>query len=184
MSTARYHTGTQQCAFETSPYTCFVTVRSHSGTFQPCTTVLPWLLETHAIAHALVWQCLAFSYFSKCVWSFEFCAGLSLRYNVQTCPEATTTKTDKQTNKQTKTPSQLQLHCLHNATMLRIVTVTVVRPVLMGDSTPASMCSSSNMHQFQLTLASVGRNLELRMWSDKLTAPFDKPQSLDSTTFS
>lgn len=52
------------------------------------------------IAHALVWQRLALSYFSKCAWSFQFGAGLSLRYNVQTCPEATTTKTDKQTNKQ------------------------------------------------------------------------------------
>lgn len=37
-STARYHTRTQRCTFKTSPYTCFVTVRSHSGTSQRCTT--------------------------------------------------------------------------------------------------------------------------------------------------
>lgn len=96
-STARYHTATQRCAFHTSPNACFVTVRSHSGTSQHSTTLSP--RKPPAIAHALVWQCLAFSYISKCAWSFEFCAGLSLRYNVQTCPEATATKTNKQTNK-------------------------------------------------------------------------------------
>lgn len=132
-STARYHTGTPQCGFGTSTFTRILTVRSHSGPSQHCTTVSPRLLPSHAVARA--WQ--AFSYFSKCVCSLmpspEFCAGLSLRYNVQTCPEATAMETPPHQKKKKSLCDftytvLIMLQCWENDCY------SVVRPVMTGNS--------------------------------------------------
>lgn len=173
-STARYHTGTPQCGFGTSTFTRILTVRSHSGPSQHCTTVSPRLLPSHAVARA--WQ--AFSYFSKCVCSLmpspEFCAGLSLRYNVQTCPEATAMETPPHQKK--KKPLWLHLYCPHNATMLRkwllqCGPTSYDRKFSEPVSVRHQICNSFNEHWREER-----EIVELRVWPGGLSAHFHSTQ--------
>lgn len=100
---------------------------------QRCTTGSPRLLESRnhssrsrltAFGSQLLFKaCLKFSVFAL-DWVWGIMCRPVLRLQLR-----------RQTNKQTEAPPRLQLRCLHNATMLRIVPVTVVRPVLVGDST-------------------------------------------------